>query len=88
MFDVTEIVPSGFTVNGPFGVDVNVISPGAVPIVNPVDPFTVSLMITLGVLVPGNTLGVSVTAIIAGAVTLTVVVTVLQFAGLLTSQIV
>ena len=87
MFAVTEIVPSGFIVNGPFGVDVNVISPGAVPITAG-SPFTVSLVITLGVLVPGNTLGVSVTAIITGAVTLTVVVIVLQFVGLLTSQIV
>jgi hypothetical protein len=81
------IVPLAFIVNGPFGVDVKVTCPGAVPI-TACAPFKVSFPITLGVFVPGNTLGLSVTAAITGAVTVTLLVTVLQFVGFETSQMV
>ena len=87
MFNATVIVPSGFIVNGPFGVEVKVTCPGEVPI-TACAPFKVSFPITLDVLVPGNTLAVSATASIAGAVTVTLVVTVLQFVGFETSQMV
>ena len=88
MFAATAIVPVvRFIVNGPFGVEVKVTWPGAVPITAGT-PANKSFPITLGVLVPGNTLGLSVTAVIAGAVTVTLLVTVLQFVGFETSQIV
>ena len=87
MFDATAIVPSGFIVNGPFGVEVKVACPGAVPITTGA-PFKVSLPITLGVLVPANTLGLSVMATIVAGFTTIFEVTVSQFVGLFTSQIV
>ena len=87
VFGATLIVPSGFILNGPFGVDVRVTSPGLVPITAGL-PFKVSFAITLGVFVPGNTDGVSATASIVAAVTSTTLVTVSQFVGLFTSQIV
>ncbi len=74
-------------VNGPFGVEVKVSCPGLVPITAGL-PFKVSLAIKLGVFVPDNTLGLSVIAFITGFVTVTLVVTVLQFVGLVTSQMV
>jgi hypothetical protein len=74
-------------VKGPLGVEVNVSCPGEVPITAGL-PFKVSFAITLGVFVPDNTLGLSVSALITGFVTVTLLVTVLQFVGLETSQMV
>ena len=88
MFGATVIVPFGFTVNGPFGVDVKVTSPGLVPTTTGPTPFKVSLVSTLGVVPPDTILGVSTTASITGADTTTELVTVSQFVGLVTSQIV
>ena len=65
MFNATVIVPSGFIVNGPFGVEVKVTCPGEVPI-TACAPFKVSFPITLDVLVPASTLGLSVIAAITG----------------------
>ena len=65
MFDATVIVPSAFIVNGPFGVEVKVTCPGEVPI-TACTPLKVSFPITLGVFVPGSTLGLSVKAAITG----------------------
>jgi hypothetical protein len=63
--------------------------PGAVPMVT-ARPFKVSFVVKLGVEPPVFPLStqVSVTATISGAVTVTLLVTVLQFVGLETSQIV
>ena len=75
-------------VNGPFGVDVKVTSPGAVPTTTGPTPFTVSFINTLGVVPPDTILGVSTTASITGADTTTELVTESQFVGLVTSQMV
>ncbi len=74
-------------VNGPLGVEVNVSCLGLVPITAGL-PFKVSFAITLAVFVPDNTLGLSATAAITAAVNVTLLVTVLQFVGLETSQMV
>ena len=69
MFGATVIVPFGFTVNGPFGVDVKVTSPGLVPTTTGPTPFKVSFIKILGVVPPETILGVSTTASITGNVT-------------------
>ena len=88
MFGATAIVPVvRLMVNGPLGVDVSFTCPAPVPITTG-RPFTVSFKITLGVLVPGNTLDESAIAIIDGALIVTIAVAVSQLIGLINSQMV
>ena len=89
----TVTVPSAFTTSpDPTGTVLDVICtfPAAVPTTTGL-PFKVSLLVNAVVVPPGNPLTegvVSVTATIAGALTTTVELIVLQFNGLFTSQIV
>ena len=92
MFGATVTIPVAvFTVIPAGSVPVVIFTfPGAVPITTGL-PFNLSLVVKAGVEPPVFPLigaVVSVTAAILGAVTVTVLVTVLQFVGLDTSQMV
>jgi hypothetical protein len=79
------LVPVSIIVNGPFGVEVNFTCPGQF------DYGLLHLSIIANYtcrVVPGNTLGLSVTADIVAELTTIFEVTVLQFVGLFTSQMV